>query len=87
LAIEDEERGDVMSLPLVQFILEAPLDPSQTAEGREEGLVARENIEMQLEVVCGVNGDRAVFDFVQGMGPRVGGQRDPMRGGTEGELG
>lgn len=37
--------------------------------------MARENIEMQLEVVCGVNGDRAVFDFVQRMGPRVGSQR------------
>lgn len=61
-----------MSLPLVQFILKASLDPSEATESREEGLVARKDIEMQLKVVCGVNGDRAVLDFAQGMGPRFG---------------
>jgi hypothetical protein len=58
-----------VSLPLVQFILNAALDPGQATEGRQEGLVARQNIEVELEVIGRVDGNRAVFEFVQGMGP------------------
>ena len=58
-----------MCLPLVQFALDAALDARQAPEGREEGLVARDAIEMELEIVCRVDGNGAVFDFVEGMGP------------------
>ncbi len=61
-----------MCRPLVQLVLDAALDARQTPEGREEGLVARDDIEMELEVVCGVDGNGAVLDFGDGMGPGRG---------------
>jgi hypothetical protein len=58
-----------MRLPLVQFILNASLDARQATEGREEGFVARQNIEVELDVVCRIVGDGAVLEVAQGMGP------------------
>lgn len=73
-----------MRLPLVQFILNAALDARQAAEGREEGFVAGQDIEVELDVVCRIDGDRAVLEFVQGMGPRDWGVSDLERARSEG---
>jgi hypothetical protein len=59
-----------MRLPLVQFILNASLDARQATEGREEGFVARQNIEVELDVACRIDRDGAVLEVVQAMGPR-----------------
>lgn len=64
-----------MCLPLIQLIFDTALDPGQATEGREEGLIAWENIEMQLEVVCCIDGNRGVFEFVQRMGSGAPSQR------------
>ncbi len=64
-----------MCLPLVQFVLDAALYARQAPEGREERLVARDDIEMELEIVCRVDGNGAVLDFVEGVGPGGGSQR------------
>lgn len=80
-----------MGLPLVQFILDAALDAGQATEGREEGLVARQNIEMELEVVGRIDGNRTIFYFAQRMGSGNGKSADAWNepeecGGVEGDV-
>jgi hypothetical protein len=48
------------------------LNSGQAAEGWEERLMERGGVEEELEVVSGLNGDRAVLDLGNGMGPREG---------------
>lgn len=61
-----------MRLPLVQIRLDVLLNSGQAAEGWEERLMERGGVEEELEVVSGLNGDRAVLDLGNGMGPREG---------------
>lgn len=74
LAVEDEERGDPVRLPQVKLVLDPSLDTGQATEGRDQRLMARKNLEVELEKVCRVDGDRTVFDFAQGMPPGGGRQ-------------
>jgi len=64
LAIKDKERSYAVGKPLVDIYVEASPDASQATESEEEGFVWR-GVDLLLEVVRGVDGDRSVFQIFE----------------------
>jgi hypothetical protein len=62
LAVEDEERYDLVGLPLLQVFSDVGFESGQASEGGQQGFAGRRGVEHQLEIVCRIDGDGAVFE-------------------------